>query len=411
MSQKVLARPLRIVVNWSSEPRKFPRQPAVTRTSLEVAAFSSTNPKTNPKPCLVMKPIIPFALLGAFFAVGAAKAASTTPVGYITLDIPANADSTVVSPLAKPALLATASTNIVGNEISFTSPGVAADDFINVGSPNFKTYVLIKTGALAGKHFPVTANTATTVTVDTGSGTLQSQGFITGNQIEVIPFWTLQTLFPNGTGVGVSSDVFSPVAFLFASDQASVGSNRGAAATYFYHNGADGNPAGWRDNNDPEGALVNDVTIDPSIMYTIRTGSVAQQLTITGEVPKVSLATTLLTAAQANDEYLALRYPIDTTLADSGLQSAIVASSDVFSPSEFVFVFDDLAAGFNKGASATYFYHDGTDGNPAGWKDNNDPEGPNVTAEVLKAGRAIVVRKAPGAPATTTWSAPLPYTP
>jgi uncharacterized protein (TIGR02597 family) len=358
-----------------------------------------------------MKPIIPFALLGALFAVGTASAATTTPVGYITIDIPANADSTIAAPLAQAPLLSTASTGIAGNVISFTSTGVAADAFVNVGSPHFKTYVLVKTGPLAGKHFPVTANTTGDVTVDTGAGTLQAQGFVTGNTFEVVPFWTLATLFPNGAGVGVGSDVFSPVAFVLVSDQASVGANRGAAAAYFYHNGADGNPAGWRNNDDPEGALVNNVTIDPSIMYTIRTGAVAQQVTVTGEVPKVALATTLLTAAQANDEYLAVRYPVDTTLAESGLQGAVVASTDVFSPSEFVFVYDDTAAGFNKGASATYFYHNGADGNPAGWKDNNDPEGPNVTAAVLKAGRAIVVRKAAGAAATTTWSAPLPYTP
>ena len=37
-----------------------------------------------------MKPIIPFALLGALLAVGAADAAATDPVGYITHDIAGN---------------------------------------------------------------------------------------------------------------------------------------------------------------------------------------------------------------------------------------------------------------------------------------------------------------------------------
>ncbi|HEY1121239.1 MAG TPA: TIGR02597 family protein [Haloferula sp.] len=358
-----------------------------------------------------MKPIIPFALLGALFAVGTASAATTTPVGYITVNIPANADSTISAPLAQAPLLSTASTGIAGNVISFTSSGVAADAFVNVGSPHFKTYVLIKSGPLSGKHFPVTANTTGTVTVDTGAGTLQAQGFVTGNTFEVVPFWTLATLFPGGAGVGGSNDIFDPTSFLLVSDQASTGPNRGAGAVYFYGNGADSTTPAWRNANDPEGPLANNVTIDPSIMYTIRTGPTPQTVTVTGEVPKVALATTLLTATQPNDEDLAVRYPVDTTLAESGLQSALVAASDPFDPTEFVFVYDDAAAGFNKGASATYFYYDGTSGGTAGWKDNNAPDGPNVTAPVLKAGRAIVVRKAPGAAATTTWTSPLPYTP
>jgi uncharacterized protein (TIGR02597 family) len=336
--------------------------------------------------------------------------AYTTPVGYVSLDIPAAADSTFTAPLSKAPLLQAVSTAVSGNQITVSSTGAADGGFINAGSSDAKTYILVTSGALTGLRFPVTANSGTSVTVNGGATSLQVQGFVSGDSISVVPYWTLGTLFPGGAGVGASQDIYDPLAYVLVSDQETVGTNRGTASIYFYADGTDSNPVGWRNLADPEGAIQDTVAIDPAITYTIRTGTAAQTLTISGQVPSTALATTVLTGSVSNDEYLSNPFPIDTTLAQSGLQSVISASSDIYDPTEYVLVNDDLAAGQNKGASAIYFYHNGADGNAAGWKDLADPEGANVTSAILKAGRCFTIRKASGSSSVTKWTAPVPYT-
>lgn len=101
--------------------------------------FSSTKSKTEPKPSLVMKPIIPFALLGALFAVGAANAqSSTTPVGYETL--PVNSGFNFVSPRLHQSVVASGSFETV-TATSATDTGV---DFTAVlgASGASGTYIL-----------------------------------------------------------------------------------------------------------------------------------------------------------------------------------------------------------------------------------------------------------------------------
>lgn len=351
-----------------------------------------------------------YALLLAAAATGLAvgQTAYTTPVGYVSLNVPAASDTTFTTPLARPSLLQAASTGVSGNVITVSATGAANDAFINTPADgNAKTYVLVRSGPLAGLRFPVADNDGTTVTVDGGATTLQAQGFVTGNTFSVVPYWTLATLFPGGAGVGGSADIYDPSATVLVSEQQSVGTNRSSAAAYFYSDGTSA-PAGWLDANDPEGASQNNVAIDPSITHKIRSAA-ATKLTINGEVPSVALKTVLLTAAGANDEYVSSPYPVDVSLTESGLQSAIKPSPDIYDPVDTVLIYDDEASGFNKGSSAAYFYSDGTSG-PVGWLDANDPEGDLVTGKVLKAGRAFTIRKAGGTPTSTTWTSPIPYT-
>jgi uncharacterized protein (TIGR02597 family) len=88
---------------------------------------------------------------------------------------------------------------------------------------------------------------------------------------------------------------------------------------------------------------------------------------------------------------------------------AVAASSDPFAPTDFVFVFDPAATGFNASPSAFYFYYDGSAGGDAGWYDTSDLSmiGDNL---LLKAGSSIMIRKGAGsALQATAWNAPLPY--
>ena len=364
-----------------------------------------------------MKPI-QSAIIAAAALMGAASAqtATTVPVGYLTLDIPAESDTTITPSLSQAPLLQGTSTGITGNVISIAT-GAANNAFVNSGDPNAKTYVLVRSGALAGLRFPVTSNTSTTVTVEAGNSTLAAQGFVVGDLISVVAYWTLNTLFPNGLGVGASTDLVNASSFVMFSDQVNVAANRAPSKFYFYFPGDAENypeyPAGWYDNDNLDGGLQDTVALDPAVMMTIR-NSPAASITLTGEVSSVSLATKFLTSdSVANDELLGAPYPIDTTLQNSGLQGAIAPSTDLVNATDFILVYADTDAGYNKAPAKFYFYFTGDAENypeyPAGWYDNDNLDGGLVTAPVLKAGRCFGVRKASGVAAVNTWTAPLPY--
>lgn len=356
-----------------------------------------------------MKSYIPYSLLLAAAASGLAYGATayTTPVGYVSINVPALSDTTITPPLERPTLLATASTSISGNIVGASSLTAGA-----YTTP--ECYLQVTSGPIAGQRFPITANNTTTITVSSTT-TLQSLGFASGNTFKVVPFWTLNTLFPSGAGVGTTSDAFNPTSFVFASSTGS-GTNKSSANAYFYCTGDvdNGVPAGWYDANNPSGAPLNDLRLDLSRMYSVRSSSAtAQTVTVSGQVPSAAPKIQVAVTTGYNDVYLGAPFPVDTTLQASGLQSAIQASPDAFNPIEVIFVYNDNGTGYNKAAAVGYFYCSGDidNGVPAGWYDSNNPApGAEITGAVIKAGRCMVIRKAPyGSAGAVLWNAPLPY--
>ena len=357
-----------------------------------------------------------YSLLAAAFACGLASAqttAYTTPVGYVTLDVPAGADTTVGQPLHRPTEFAAASTGISGNTISVTAGALTAAQFEYAAPTQPKTYyVLVTGGSLAGKVYEIDSNTANDLTIVAGATSLQDQGFTTGTTFAVVPYWTLNTLFPGGAGVGVTvDDIFSPVAYVQFKSLA-VGQDRAAYKTFFYYGGTEEAGPGWYDNDDLGSGLQNDNIIDPYMMATVRNPqAVANQVVITGEVPSVGIKSPLITGTAINDNYLTTQLPVDLTLAQSGLSAVLTPATDIFSPVDVVFIYNDNAVGFDKAAYRTFFYYNGTEEQGTGWYDNDDlGAGLQDGAAVLKAGRAFVIRRAGGVDGTTTFSTPLPYT-
>jgi uncharacterized protein (TIGR02597 family) len=236
----------------------------------------------------------------------------------------------------------------------------------------------------------------------------------------VVPFWTLNTLFPEGAGVGTTADALNPNSFVFASSTA-YGENKASAKAYIYCTGDVENdlPAGWYDNDDVfSGALPEaDTRIDLSRMYSIRTSSATNlQVVVSGQVPNTATVVPVAVNTAINDVLTGSVYPIDLGLADSGLQSALQPSPDALNPVELLFTYDDTAAGTNKAAAKAYFYCSGDIENdlPAGWYDNDDVFSGVVPAidKQIKAGRGIVIRKgAYGSAGNVSWTTPLPYAP
>jgi hypothetical protein len=112
-----------------------------------------------------MKPIIPFALLGALLAVGAADAAATDPVGYITHTIAGTGGSGTALTVISPTLIQP--TTYAG--VSSASPSGLSEVTLPSGVPTDldSSYVLeIVSGASEGWWSTVISSTATTITVN-----------------------------------------------------------------------------------------------------------------------------------------------------------------------------------------------------------------------------------------------------
>jgi len=350
-------------------------------------------------------------------AYGATATAFTTPVGYVTINVPANSDTTIAPPLEQPPLYAAASTSITGNDVG--AAGLTAGAFV---SP--ECYLQVTSGTLIGQRFPITANTTTTITVQVPVtvpvSTLQSLGFASTNTFKVIPYWTLSTLFPAGAGVGLTSDPQDPSSFVMASSTAP-GYNK-PYKLYVYCDGtlaaADPAwPAGWYDNDDIwSGPIANNVRIDFARMYAIRTIKVAAQtMVVKGQVPDLAPVIQVAVNSGVNDNYLAAPYPVDVSLQDSGLQSMIQAVDNPGAPLEIIYLWDEAQILRGKPASKGYVYVTGNSPDwSAGWYDQDDIWSGAVDATkviVLKTGHGLMIRKAPYTPAgSVNWTPQLPYT-
>jgi uncharacterized protein (TIGR02597 family) len=334
------------------------------------------------------------------------QTAYTTPVGYVTVDIPAASDSNVGQPLHRSTAFEGAGT-ASGSTITLPAASLTIDQFVYSppAQPN-SYYVQVTAGALVGRIFDVTDNTTTTIIIDNGATDISS---ITS--FKVIPFWTLGTLFPGGAGVGDSVDIFEPNGLVQFKNPAATGINRPVAKNYFHYTGPDEAGTGWYDNDDLSLGLQNNLTIDPSLAANIRNTGAAKQVVVTGEVPTDSSATPIVTAAAANDNYVAVQFPIDVTLGSSGLEAVVTPSTDIFEAIDLVQIYNETGIGVNKPVSATYFYYTGTEEAGTGWYNNDDLSLglQDDVVGILKAGRVFSVRKGAGTPGTSHAISTPPY--
>ena len=358
----------------------------------------------------------------------------TTPVGYVTVDVPANSDKAFAVPLERASLINTVATAASGTTLTIKATGLALNDLQYTPVTQTNTYhVRFLSGSLTGQYFAITGNAATDdngtpgdTTDDTTDVTLDTTISISGTpSIKVVPYWTLGTLFPGGAGVGVSTNASPDAAgFFMTCNQAGTGINRSPETFYVYSDGtfSDTTEPGWYDLNDLFSLPLDDMTINPEDMFYIRNNTVAtpQSLVVDGTVPNSDTVTGFAyLELDQNDNYVAASFPVDTALADSGLfdpanptTCAVRNSPNPAAPVDYVLVFRSVPESQNESFAKAYFYQDGTDPDTpvAGWYDNDDYFAGVVTDKVIKAGQGFVIRKGLAASdGTGTWTAPRPY--
>jgi len=337
-------------------------------------------------------------LVAAGISANAETTVATDPVGFMTIDLPVGSDTIVAAPLTKAPVFQGAVTS--RNGFVLTSTGA---NFGNLTS--LPHYVQVIGGTQNGMLFDISANTADTVTlVDNG---VQPTGLDSGASFKVVPYWTLGQLFPL-SDQGVS---FTPSASTLPGTRRTqilfpnvtgTGINRSASATYFFVTNSS-----WR-STATASVSADNTPILPDSYFIVRntTNSAAGlKLTVAGNVNPGAVAVQLDALGNTqNDNYVSLGRPVDITLNNLGL-----ISSGAFTPSastlpgarrDTLLVFNNAATGFNKAASATYFYL--TNSTTNGWR-STATANTEVGDTVIPAAVGYVIRKATNSGTVTTF--------
>ncbi|MGH8092473.1 MAG: TIGR02597 family protein [Chthoniobacterales bacterium] len=333
-----------------------------------------------------------------FASLGFAQTVVTNPVGFTTTSCLSNSDTLVSTPFTRPPAFLGSIASIVGSTLTVSgSPGWATNQFVYVqGTQPNHYYALLgpatTTNPKEGHTFTITANTASTLTVDTTSDDLT--GVPANAQIVIIPYWTPATLFP-ASNAGVSfTPTTSPPAYttlLRVPNYSATGINLPYSAEYYFYGGSWQriSPAGIGDDDPllPDGYLV----------VRNANGALTLPLTNLGAVLLKKISVPLATAASpGQDNPVGMVRPVNVALDATGLGSAI-------GPSDQLLLFDNTQAAYDKMPSATYYYD-------THWRLTGDASMADRGSDIIPQGAGFIVRRIGGTPAFWTNAFPVAAT-
>jgi uncharacterized protein (TIGR02597 family) len=342
-----------------------------------------------------------------------AQTVATYPVGAITLTLKGGSDTHVSLPFHRPVALETQAQSISGNVTAATitvsaSANLTASQFVYVAGSQTNTYYLqFTSGSRNGMYYTVTTNDGSTITVDPNGDAGLVANVNSGDTFRVIPYWTLNTLFPSGQGLYTSPSL-TPQSSILIPPGKTAGINLSAAGIYYYYTGT-GGPA-WLKLGDFN--LYPDVTLPPDAFFIVRHPvSVADtQLLLVGNVPmsSQSIIVNNLAPNTPQDNSVALPVPIPVTLAASGL-SSVLAPSPSLTPTDELLVFDPTVVAQNKSATAIYYYYTGP-GGPLWLLQGDQTFSAQDNQPVFQPGYGYLLRRAPQATASSSvWTFTPPY--
>lgn len=253
------------------------------------------------------------ASLSATFAQTTSGTATTDPVGYVTLTIPAGSTVPSQTAICLPLhSLATVGGQVTGTISSVTSgtisnsnAGWTAGSLSNAASPYF---VRIKSGAAMGRTLQILSspsNTTTDLAVNNQGTDLTTLGIAVGDSYEIIEGDTLKLLFGDPTTSGIQG-----------------GANAASADNVQYWNGGV-----WQTfyfnttNNRWQQSGINSVSADNFVirpdagLIYVRRATTGLTMTFTGSVPTTDLRYVIKSAGST---FVANGFPVDTTLAALG---------------------------------------------------------------------------------------------
>lgn len=321
--------------------------------------------------------LLTFAPLGP--SLFAQTTATTTPVGFITVTVPAAVDAMKPSskaisiPLYNPAAFSSAIASVdSANSFTLTGATWATNQFTS--TPHF---VRVKSGAQVGRFFLISSHTTNRLTVDTRGENLTTL-LAANDSCEIVPANTLGSIF------GTTSPIVQTGATADEADRVFLWN--GTDWDTYFHNGT-----AWRRADSPDNQ--NGVVIYPDEgIFISRRAASPLNLTFLGTVPTTTEKTEL---AGAGSTFAANRFPVDVQLTNLGLH--LIPGWVTGNTSNGT----DNVQVWNGTFWDTYYY------NGTNWKKAGNLKPQDTT--VIPAGTAILVKRTSSAPTILTQN--VPYTP
>lgn len=343
-------------------------------------------------------------ICAAFPASGlvAQNAATTGTVGAISFSAAAQSDTIVSLPLQRPHSFRGVVASASGALVTLEQASFAEDAF------NDRFYLLVESGAGEGRWFPVADTSGGTVTLDLGPDGMPAF-FDAGTAVRIIPFWTLDAIFPNGRGVNASGSLL-PVSRILLPDTSRAGVQLAPAASFFYYSGSDHGGEGWRKFGTSPTVKFDGQIIPPGASFVVRhdsgTGSLFENL---GAVPAAAFSARLATLSPdtAQDHSMGLGVPVAFSLSESQLfeSGAFAGSSVLDAPVDELLVFDQTAPAKNRTPAGSYYYYTGSQSGGPGWRLKGDVNTLQNLTQVFQPARGFVIRKAAApAPSASRWT-------
>ena len=323
--------------------------------------------------------------VASLFTFSGLSAVETDPVGYVTLTVNGSSDGSVAytplslsleKPVQASGALSEAPTSAVATD---SSASYTPSEFAGTDAAGNATHYLQFTGS--GLIVDITANTATTITVDTDlSGVADS-----GAGYVVKEHMTISDVFgaDNSAGFTTGGDATSSdLIYVMSSD------GGGSYTTYYYQTDAFGflGGTGWRLNGDASTDASN-ITIMPDEGIIIARAAAGDlSVVLSGSVNVIDHSCAL----PAGFSLVSYPFPVDVTLNDSGIYSATngyVSGGDSGS-SDIVYVLQ------SDGSFNNYYYQTDAFGflGGTGWRLAGDASTDVGDTYSIPAGSSVIIK-------------------
>ncbi len=327
-----------------------------------------------------------------------AASSTTPPVGYVKTTLLANSDTFIGTSLTRPPAYVGTVVGASGSGITVSGdPQWELGAFTYVAGAQPNTYYVRlgaapegETNPFEGRTFAVeVAGASELIVTDPLSGDLSTVP--AGTKIEVIPYWTLSTLFPPedaGVTFEESPTVFDIRTQVIFQNSEAKGINKLGSDVYFFFNGH------WRKRGESISLDFDDVLIELGAPLTIRGGNSNSFLFYLQGQVSLGRSAVFLRSEQGilQDNVSHSQIPFAIALNSLGLvdSGAFEESSTVFLIKDLLLLFSNEQIAINKLPIDAYYYYGG------GWRKIGGNINVDFGSDEVSPNTKIVVRKAVG---------------
>lgn len=334
---------------------------------------------------------------------------ASSPIwGTYKVECPANSDTYIgISITREPVFIGkvqsiqSGTTNIVAQG----EPNWTTNQFVYGTGSNDHYYLKFTSGELEGAWYDIKSNGTYFAEIEIGNS--ERAKISVNDSFEIIPHWTLATLFPNGGGFTKSTKISmgTGATYLYKYTKWNngityqIGTNRAAMDSFFYRER--GTAIGWHNNAKSDAS--NEI-IEPNTVLKVVQPDEACSIAVNGVIPMCATSFEVFTISDENtvnnqDIYIAAPSATDIKLSDLTsclIDSNAFASSTgiVSAPVDTLFLYANEKVGKNLVADHICYYRNRN--STTKWLDSYKADANNVE---LKAFSVMKIRKKAGSEA------------